>query len=180
LTYQWAVNGQAIPGATASSLTATAVGAYRCEVTASNRSGSEAAGSGIVSVTAADLSMSPESKKLTGRPGKTVTVRFALSNRGDLSSSPVQICAAKLSRWASKGLVAPKCAAVGPLASGASTVASLSVKIKNGAGGLYKFTAEVKGAEVEPVTVAIKVPASSKPHPKRHKKKHHGKRHHKK
>jgi hypothetical protein len=177
-SYQWTVGGQAIPGATATSLTATAAGAYRCEVTASNRSGSASAGTGIASVTAPDLSMSLPSKKLVGFPGKTVTVRFTLANSGDLSSTPVQVCAAKLSKQASKGLVAPPCVAVAPLAPGGSAVASLLVKIKKGAGGLYKFTAEVKGAEVEPVAVAIKVP--SKPHPKHHEKKHHMKRHHKK
>lgn len=178
--YQWSVGGQAIPGATGSSLTATAAGAYRCEVTAANRSGSESAGSGVVSVTAADLSMSLQSKKLVGRPGKTVTVRLVLANSGDLSSTPVEVCAAKLSKGASKGLVAPKCAAVAPLAPAGSAVASLLVKIKKGAGGVYKFAAEVKGAEVEPVTVSIKVPVASKPHPKHHKKKHHGKKHRKK
>lgn len=170
-SYQWLLNGQAIPGATNSSLTATAPGAYSCSVTGKNVTGSATQTSASTStVTAAALSLALKGKKIRAKAGKTVTVRFGISNAGDLSSAPVQICAAKLTKKAKKGLVAPKCASVAPLASGGSAVATLKVKTKKTAKGAYKFTTKVKGASVKPVTVSVKVIGA-----KKHKKKHHKK-----
>jgi hypothetical protein len=71
---------------------------------------------------------------------------------------------------AKKGLIAPKCASVPALAFGGSAVATLKVKTKKSAKGTYKFTTQVKGATVKPVTVSVKVTGA-----KKHKKKHHKK-----
>jgi DNA-binding beta-propeller fold protein YncE len=168
-SYQWLLNGQAVPGATSSSLTATAAGSYSCAVTGKNLSGSASQTSAATStVTAATLGVALKSTKAQAKAGKTVSVKFAISNAGDLSSVPIQVCAAKLTKRAKKGLVAPKCAAVAPLGHAGATVATLKVKTKKTAKGTYKFTTQVKGATVKPVTVSVKVIGAKKKHKKRH------------
>lgn len=170
-SYQWALNGQPIAGATAATYTATVGGSYSCAVTGKNASGSAAQTSAAaVTVTAAKLSVSLATKKAHAKAGGTATVKFQIANSGEIGSTPVQVCAAKLTKKAKKGLVAPKCASVQALPFGGSAVATLKVKTKKTAKGTYKFSTEVKGASVGAVTVSVKVTGA-----KKHKKKHHKK-----
>jgi DNA-binding beta-propeller fold protein YncE len=171
-SYQWSLNGQAISGATATSLTATSPGSYTCTVTGTNRQGSASQTSSGATVSAASLSAALQTKKPHAKAGKVAVVKLLLANVGELSSAPVKVCAAPLTKAAKKGLKAPKCATVAALSNGSSVVATLSVKTLKTAKGTYKFTALVKGATVTPVTVSVKVTAA--------KKKHHHKKHGKK
>jgi len=167
--YQWLSNGQAISGATGSTYTATAGGSYACQVTGKNLSGSASQTSSAVTVTPAALTATLESKKPHAKAGKPVVVKLLLANGGQIGSTPVSVCAT-LTKQAKKGLVAPKCAPVAALGNGGSATATLRVKTKKSAKGTYKFTTQVKGATVAPVTVSVKVTAA------KHKKKHHKKK----
>jgi DNA-binding beta-propeller fold protein YncE len=171
-SYQWSLNGQAISGANGTSLTATSPGSYNCTVTGTNRQGSASQTSSDATVSAATLSATLQTKKPHAKAGKAAVVKLLLANAGDLSSAPLKVCAAPLTKAAKKGLKAPKCATVAALSNGGSAVATLSVKTQKAAKGAYKFTALVKGATVTPVTVSVKVTAA--------KKKHHHKKHGKK
>jgi DNA-binding beta-propeller fold protein YncE len=167
--YQWLLNGQAIAGATADSLTATAAGSYTCSVTGKNVSGSASQTSPAVTVTAASLTAALQTKKPHAKAGKAAVVKLRLANGGDLSSTPVNVCA-KLTKKAKKGLRAPKCASVGVLGNGGSATATLRVKTRKTAKGIYKLQLVVSGATVPPTKVSVKVTAGKKTH----KKKHHG------
>lgn len=169
-SYQWLANGQAISGATGSSYTATAGGSYACEVTGKNQTGSGSQTSLAVTVTPAALTATLQTKKPHAKAGKAALVKFRFANGGQIGSAPVKVCAAKLTKKAKKGLVAPKCASVAALGSGGSAVATLSVKTKKSAKGTYKFTTQVKGATVKALTVSVKV-TQPKKHKKGHKKK---------
>jgi DNA-binding beta-propeller fold protein YncE len=171
-SYQWSLNGQAISGATGTSLTATSPGSYTCTVTGINRQGTASQTSSGATVSAASLSATLQTKKPHAKAGKAAVVKLLLANAGELSSTPVTVCAGPLTKAAKKGLKAPKCATVAALSNGGSAVATLSVKTQKAAKGAYKFTALVKGATVTPVTVSVKVTAA--------KKKHHHKKHGKK
>jgi DNA-binding beta-propeller fold protein YncE len=167
-SYQWLLNGQPIPGATAATFTATAAGSYSCAVTGKNPSGAATQASAVAAtVTPAGLSVSLKTKKAKAKAGKTATVKFNVANAGDISSVPVKVCA-KLTKKAKKGLVAPKCATLAPVVSGGSAVATLKVKTKKTAKGAYKFTTQVKGASAKSVTVSVKVIGAKKPHKKKH------------
>jgi hypothetical protein len=169
-SYQWLLNGQPIPGATAATLTATAAGSYSCAVTGKNPSGAATQTSAAAAtVTPAGLSVSLKTKKAKAKAGKTATVKFTLANAGDVSSVPVKLCA-KLTKKAKKGLVAPKCATVAPVASGGSAVATLKVKTKKTAKGTYKFTTQVQGASVKSVVVSVQVLGAKKAGKKHHQK----------
>jgi DNA-binding beta-propeller fold protein YncE len=167
--YQWSSNGQAISGATASTYTATAGGSYTCEVTGKNQSGSASQTSSAVTVTPAILTATVLTKKPHAKAGKPAVVTLRLANGGDIASAPISVCAT-LTKKAKKGLVAPKCAPVVALGNGGSATATLRVKTKKSAKGTYKFTTQVNGATVAPVTVSVKVTAA------KHKKKHHKKK----
>lgn len=169
--YQWTLNGQAISGATAPTYTATAGGSYACQVTGKNQTGSASQASAAVTVTPAALTTTLLTKKPHAKAGKAAVVKLRLANSGQIASTPVTVCAAKLSKKAKKGLVAPKCASVVALGNGGSAVATLSVKTKKSAKGIYKFTTQVNGATVAPVTVSVKTTA-----PKKHKKQQHKKK----
>jgi DNA-binding beta-propeller fold protein YncE len=169
-SYQWSLNGQPIAGATAATYTATAAGSYGCAVTGTNPSGSATQlAPAATTITAANLSVALSTKKAHAKAGKTATVKFKITNGGDIASTAIKVCA-KLTKKAKKGLVAPKCAAVPALASGGSAVATLKVKTKKTAKGTYKFTTQVKGGAAKSVTVSVKVTGA-----KKHKKKHHKK-----
>jgi hypothetical protein len=171
--YQWSLNGQAISGATGSSLTATTAGSYSCSVTGSNVTGSASQTSGSATVTPASLTATLQTEKPHAKAGKAAVVKLGIANSGDLASAPVTVCA-ELGKKAKKGLKAPKCASVVALGNGGSAVATLSVKTLKTAKGPYKFTALIKGATVKPVTVTVKVTAAQakkKKHPKHPKTK---------
>jgi hypothetical protein len=169
--YQWLANGQAVSGATTSSYTATAGGSYSCSVTGTNQTGSASQTSSAVTVTPAALTATVLTKKPHAKAGKPAVVSLRLANGGQIASAPVSVCAT-LTKQAKKGLTAPKCAPVVALGNGGSATATLRVKTKKSAKGTYKFTTQVKGATVAPVTVSVKVTAA------KHKKKQ--QKHHKK
>jgi hypothetical protein len=166
--YQWFLNGAPVAGATASTLAATAAGSYTCAVTGTNPSGSATQASAAATVTAGTLTATLQTKKVSVKAGKAATVKIKLGNVGDLSSAPVKVCAAKLSKQAKKGLKAPKCASVKALAFGGSAVATLKVKTLKSAKGTFKFTTQVKGASVKALTVKVKVTAAKKHKAKKH------------
>jgi hypothetical protein len=168
-SYQWLLNGQAIAGATAPAYTANAAGSYTCSVTGKNVTGSASQTTSAVTVTAATLAGTLQTKKPHAKAGETAVVKLNLANGGDLASAPVSVCAT-LTKKAKKGLVAPKCASVGPLGHGGTATVTLRVKTKKSAKGSYKFTTQVKGATVAPVAVSVKVTAAKKAEKKHHKK----------
>jgi hypothetical protein len=181
-SYQWSLNGQAISGATGTSLTATSPGSYTCTVTGTNRQGSASQTSAGATVSAASLTAALQTTKPHAKAGKAAKVKVLLANGGDLSSAPVTVCAAPLSKAAKKGLKAPKCASVGALSNGGSAVATLSVGTLKTAKGSYKLTLVVNGTTVAPVTVGVKVTAAKRKHKaaKKHAKKSHAKKYRKK
>lgn len=114
--------------------------------------------SAAATVTAATLTAKPQTKA-SARAGKAAVVKITFTNTGDLTSKSVKVCA-KLTKQAKKGLKAPKCVSVKPLAFGGSAVATLKVKTLKTALGSYKFTTQVKGASVKGLTVKVKVTAA--------------------
>jgi hypothetical protein len=169
-SYQWLLNGQPIAAATAATYTATSAGRYSCAVTGGNAAGAVTQASATAAtVTPASLSVALKAKKVQAKAGKTATVKFTVTNGGEIPSTPVQVCA-KLTKKAKKGLIAPKCATVAPVASGGSGIATLKVKTKKTAKGAYKFTTQVKGASVKSVTVSVQVIGAKKAGKKHHQK----------
>lgn len=169
-SYQWLLNGQALAGASGSTYTATAAGAYACAVTGKNVGGLASQTSSAVTVTPAALTAALETKKPHAKAGKAAVVTLRLTNGGDITSLPASVCAT-LTKKARKGLVTPKCASVLAVGSGGFTTVTWRVKTKKSAKGTYKFTTRVNGATVNPVTVSIKVTAAKKHTKKHHKKK---------
>lgn len=165
--YQWTLNGAAIAGATASTLTATAAGTYACAVTATNGQGSAAQTSAGVAVNAANLAVGAK-KKAKAKPGKAAVFKITLSNGGDLATVPAKLCAT-LTKKAKKGLKAPKCANVAPIAAGGAGAATLRVKVKKSAkNGAYKLSLALKGAAGNTVKTKVVVKGAKK-HGKHHK-----------
>lgn len=178
-SYQWSLNGQPISGANGTTFTATSSGSYTCMVTGTNRSGSASQTSAGYTVTIApppppaSFSLTSASKKkVKVKAGKTAVLKLDLKNAGGTTSSSSKVCV-QLSKKAKKGLVAPKCAAVGAITPGAITHVTLKVKTKSTAKGTYKFSVVASGASgsailAERITV---MPAK-----KKHGKKHHHKK----
>jgi hypothetical protein len=176
--YQWSKEGQAIAGATGTTLNATASGSYSCTVTATNQFGSTAQASAGYSVTiAAPVVAAPafsltsaakkKAKKVKVAAGKTVALSLTLKNAGGTTSSSSKVCA-KLTKKAKKGLVAPKCVAVAALAPGASKKVTLMVKTQSSAKGTYKFSVVASGASGS-TSLAQQITVTPK---KKHQKKH--------
>ncbi len=87
IEYHWSLNGHEVDGATASTLLASAQGAYRCRVTASNRAGSTNATSAPHLVLRA-APPAPALTKVSLRPrrfSKTTVLRFVSSVPGTLT-----------------------------------------------------------------------------------------------
>ncbi len=174
----------AIDGATGASLTATQSGSYACTVTATNQLGSGDQTSAGYAVTIASptavplVSTSPPSfslksaskEKVKVGAGKVAVLKLDLENAGGTPSSTSKVCAS-LSKKAKKGLVAPKCVAVAPIAPGTTKVVTLKVKTLPGAKGTYKFSVVVSGASGSK-TLAEQITVTAK----KHGKKKHGKK----
>jgi hypothetical protein len=167
--YKWTINGSAIPGATATTLTATQAGDYACTVRATNQTGSASQTSASVRVAPAPTPVTPatpvapasltatlKTKKPQAKAGKVALVKVRLANEGGAASAPVSLCA-KLSKKAKKGLKTPKCVPVASVPAGGSVVVKLKVKTKKSAKGVYKFTVQVKGAAVKSITAKVHV-----------------------
>lgn len=88
LAYSWSVNGQPIPGASASTYTAPADGGYRCTVTATNVAGSSAQTSAVhtVATPASTAGGLPGSPLGSGLPPVFGSARPALSALGETNS----------------------------------------------------------------------------------------------
>jgi DNA-binding beta-propeller fold protein YncE len=144
LTYQWTLNGVAIPGATATTLAATAAGGYACTVTATNHLGSAAQTSVPVALKASKVKLTTK-KKAKADPGDLVTFKLKAINQGDVQSKAARICV-KLPKAAKDDLRRPKCKKLGALTGGVRKTATIKVKVKGGADeGTDKLTFQVKG-----------------------------------
>lgn len=180
--YQWSVDGQAIPGATGSTLTATTAGSYACTVTAGNAAGSAAqtsAGLTVIAVeratptptptpttTPAKLALKPAVKKaVTVKAGKVAIVKVDVTNAGGTAPGAVKVCG-KLTMKAKKGLLAPRCVSIASVPPGGTTTATLRVKARKTARGPYTITVVINGPAPASATVHLKVTASN-----RHKEK---------
>jgi hypothetical protein len=194
-SYQWSKDGQAIAGATGSSLTATASGSYTCTVTGTNPSGSASQTSTGYTIapsaptttttttptpaptttpTPASFSLASASKKKSKKTkvaaGKAAMLSLILKNVGGTTSSSSKVCV-KLTKKAKKDLRARKCVAVGALAPGAAKRVKLRVKTKRGAKGKYKFSVVAGGASGSAI-LAQQITVT----PKKHGKKKNGKK----
>lgn len=156
-SYQWLLDGTAITGATGSTLTPAAGGGYSCAITGKNPTGSATQTSATVALAAAQVGATAANKKVTVKAGKAATVNLRFVNRGEVASTPLRICARKLTQKARKGLKAPKCAPLASLPAGASGVAKLRIKTRGSARGTYPLVASVKGASSKPVRISIRV-----------------------
>jgi hypothetical protein len=107
-------------------------------------------------------------RKLKVRPGWTAVFQVRATNAGGTASAPAKLCAA-LGKKARKGLKAPRCAALGPIAPGASGKATLRVKVKKHARrGAYRLALALKGATANPVKTKLIVRGGRKH--KKHKR----------
>lgn len=181
--YQWAVDGQAISGATGSTLTPTAAGTYSCTVTASNAAGSAAqtsAGAMVIvvertivalqgaSTTPAKVAFGLGSRRpVEVKAGEIAIVRIELRNGGGTASGTVKVCGS-LAGKAKEGLLAPGCVSVASVPAGGTVTAKLRVKTRKTAKGFYKFPVVVSGASSGSTTAKVKVIPTAKG-----KKKHH-------
>jgi DNA-binding beta-propeller fold protein YncE len=178
--YSWSRDGAAIPGAEAKTLAASVPGTYACAVTATNAQGSTTQASAGVSVVAAQAvepktPATPASlvlkapKKLRVKPGWTAVFQATATNAGGTASAPAKLCV-KLSKKARKGLKAPRCAALGSIAPGASEKVVLRVKVKKSAKrGAYRLTLALKGAAANAVKAKVVVKGAKKKHRKHRK-----------
>jgi DNA-binding beta-propeller fold protein YncE len=156
--YQWLLNGAAITGATGSTLTATAPGAYTCTVTATNQVGSASQTSGAAAaVNAASVKLTVKPRKAKAKPGKTAKFNIQALNQGDLQTSNAKVCV-KVSKKAKKALKAPKCNKLGVVGALTKKTTKLKVKVKPTATkGNYKVTLQVKGSAGKAVKATVKV-----------------------
>jgi DNA-binding beta-propeller fold protein YncE len=178
--YQWSLNGTAIGGATGNGLTATAPGAYRCAVTASNQSGSTTQTSapfpfaGPPPPPRASLKMAVRPRKARARAGKKAArFRVWVANFGTLPAAGVSVCVRKpqkpkkARRRARKALKTPKCRKLGTIAPGATRRTKLKVKARRRARGSYKLRFVVRGGGgAKPVTRRL----IAKKHKTKHRK----------
>lgn len=154
-SYQWTLNGQAIAGATAATLTATAPGAYACAVTGKNISGSATQTSAPLTESAANLSLTLKKRLARVKPGKAATFVVKALNLGDLGTTSARVCV-KVPKKAKKSLKAPKCKPLALSPTGEGKV-KLKVKAKKSATGSHKVKIQVKGATGKAIKATIKV-----------------------
>jgi hypothetical protein len=157
-TYQWALNGVAIAGATSNSLTATTAGAYTCTVTGKNVTGSASQASGAAAtVKAAKVKLTVKPKKAKAKAGKVAKFTVQALNQGDLQTGNAKVCV-KVPKKAKKLLKAPKCKKLGVVGGLAKRTAKLKVKVKPAAAkGNYKVKIQVKGSAGKAVNATVKV-----------------------
>jgi DNA-binding beta-propeller fold protein YncE len=142
--YQWTLNGAAVAGAIANSLTATKAGQYACVVTAANQAGTASQASAPAKITASKIKLTVK-KKVKARPGGVAKFKFSAANQGDLKSKQTKVCV-KLQGKAKKDLKAPKCKALGKLNSRGKRTATLKIKVGSSAVGTYAITFQVRGS----------------------------------
>lgn len=142
--YQWTLNGAPIAGATATTYTAAAVGAYVCAVTGANANGSATQASAPVQVTAAKLALNAKTHKAGAKAGHPGSFAFNVTNKGDLTSKGATLCV-KLTKAEREDLKAPKCKSLGSIAGGKKRTVKLRVKTDESAEGAYKLSFRVRG-----------------------------------
>jgi DNA-binding beta-propeller fold protein YncE len=156
--YQWLLNGAAVSGATAGTLTATQAGSYTCTVTATNQSGSASQSSGAATaVSAAKVKLTVKPKKAKAKAGKTAKLKVQALNQGDLQTGNAKVCV-KVAKKAKKALKAPKCKKLGVVGALTTRTAKLKIKVKKSAAkGNYKVTLQLKGSAGKAVKATVKV-----------------------
>lgn len=141
--YQWALNGKAIAGATATTLNAAKPGKYTCTVTATNQAGSAAQTSAVAKVEASKAKLKTK-KKVTVKAGGTATFPIKITNQGDLKSKNAKLCV-QLPKAAKGALKAPKCKSLGKLKSRGKKSSKLKIRVLPSASGVYSVSFKVKG-----------------------------------
>lgn len=144
-SYQWALNGTAIAGATAPTLATTKPGSYSCAVTATNQLGSANQTSAPINVKAAKVKLTTK-KKAKVKPGGTATFKVKGVNQGDLKSKNAKVCVKVPSKAKADLKAKPKCKALGKVKGGGKDSAKLKIKVGENAAGTYKVTFQVKGS----------------------------------
>jgi DNA-binding beta-propeller fold protein YncE len=156
--YQWVLNGAAIAGATSSTLTAVAPGAYTCTVAGTNVTGSASQTStAAVTVNAAKVKLTVKPKKAKAKAGKLAKFRIQALNQGDLATGNAKVCV-KVPKKAKKALKTPKCKKLGVVGALTKKNAKLKIKVKPTATkGNYKVKLQVKGSPGKVVKATVKV-----------------------
>jgi hypothetical protein len=153
--YQWLLNGAGIPGATASTFTATNQGSYTCTVTATNQTGSATQTSGGVNVKPSKVKLTVKPKTAKVKAGKTATFNVKALNQGDLRTKNARVCV-KVPNKAKKFLKA-KCKSIGKVTARKTKTTKLKVKVKPDAVGSYKIKIQIKGASGKVAKGTIKI-----------------------
>jgi DNA-binding beta-propeller fold protein YncE len=142
--YQWARNGKAVKGATASTLKVKSAGKFVCKVTASNQAGSAVQSSKVKKVEKAKFQAKVKTPKVKAAPGGAGLFKLAITNKGGMPAS-AKVCV-EAQKKAKSALKTPKCASLGKVNAGKKKSARLRVKVKPGAAaGAYKLKFKVKG-----------------------------------
>jgi DNA-binding beta-propeller fold protein YncE len=157
--YQWTLNGAAVAGATANTLTATKAGQYSCVVTAANQAGTASQASAAAKIAASKIKLTVK-KKVKARPGGVATFKVKAVNQGDLKSKNAKVCV-KVQKKAKKVLKAPKCKALKLNGRGKRT-ANLKIKVGSNAAGTYAITFQVRGSAGKAAKAKIVVGAAKK------------------
>ncbi len=153
--YQWSRNGQAVAGATATTLSASSAGTYACTVTATNQTGSASQASAAVKVNAAKIKLTVK-RKVTVKAGGVAKFKVKAVNQGDLQTKKAKVCV-KVPKNAKTDLKAPKCKTLGKLKGRGKKGGPLTIKIGKEAKGTYKVTFVLKGAPGKPAKAKIQV-----------------------
>jgi hypothetical protein len=167
--YQWTLNGTAIAGATATTYTAAAPGAYGCTVTGANAAGAATqTATTALTVTAGKGALALKRHKVSTKAGHPATFKITLTNAGELPIAKPTVCV-KAPKKARKAVKVPKCLKSGALAGGAKRVVKLKVKTTKAAVGTYKLNFSVGGTS-KPLKAKLAIKPAKKKGPKKNAK----------
>jgi hypothetical protein len=142
--YQWLLNGVAIAGANASTLTAKKPGTYTCAVTGSNQDGSATQTSAAVKLNPGALTLKIRKHNVKTKAGSLATFGFLAINSGDFPVSGARLCT-KETKQTKEDVKAPKCRLLGKIAAHKKRAVKLRLKADDSAEGVYKVTFLVRG-----------------------------------